>query len=215
MLSQAEISGARVLVRSVSGTKDTAKPGGTRPYGAVHQGGLVNESVLNEMLTGFLRNSPAALVFYDRSGSPLFQTALGTALLGRWNRALRDNGADEGLPVALHRAFDGSEESVCINHPMIPGLAATLEATHGGFVLSLVDERAAGVFQEMSTQALVALKKLSRSEQRVAKLAKDGLRNEDIAARLCRSTRTVEFQLNSAFRKLGVKNRIQLARILS
>ncbi|AXQ31759.1 LuxR family transcriptional regulator [Solimonas sp. K1W22B-7] len=63
-------------------------------------------------------------------------------------------------------------------------------------------------------QALAALNKLSPSEQRVARLVVEGLRNEQIAERLCRSPRTVEFQLHNVFRKLGVGNRVQLSRLL-
>ncbi len=52
---------------------------------------------------------------------------------------------------------------------------------------------------------------LTASEQQVAELAADGLRNREIASRLFISHRTVEANLARAYRKLGVKSRVGLA----
>lgn len=54
---------------------------------------------------------------------------------------------------------------------------------------------------------------LSRTENMVVALLADGLANADIAARLHISRRTVESHVSSAYRKLGVSNRVELARI--
>lgn len=61
----------------------------------------------------------------------------------------------------------------------------------------------------------VLLQKLSPAERRVATLVAEGLSNGEIAARLHRSRRTVEFQLNAVFRKLELTRRTQLVRALS
>jgi DNA-binding NarL/FixJ family response regulator len=45
-------------------------------------------------------------------------------------------------------------------------------------------------------------------------LVAEGLRNEDIARRLQRSRRTIEFQLNAVYRKLDMHGRTQLVRAL-
>jgi DNA-binding CsgD family transcriptional regulator len=56
---------------------------------------------------------------------------------------------------------------------------------------------------------------LTASERAVAELAAEGRSNREIADRLVLSVRTVESHLASAFRKLDVKSRVQLARALT
>lgn len=54
---------------------------------------------------------------------------------------------------------------------------------------------------------------LSRTETRVVRLVAEGLANAEIAARLHVSRRTVESHVSSAYRKLGVSNRVEMARV--
>jgi DNA-binding NarL/FixJ family response regulator len=63
--------------------------------------------------------------------------------------------------------------------------------------------RAAGASEELTAQ-----------ESQVAQLARDGLSNPEIGARLFISPRTVEYHLRKVFTKLGVSCRSQLDRIL-
>lgn len=53
---------------------------------------------------------------------------------------------------------------------------------------------------------------LSRTEATVVTLVAEGLANAEIAARLHVSRRTVESHVSAAYRKLGVSNRVELAR---
>jgi len=55
---------------------------------------------------------------------------------------------------------------------------------------------------------------LTRREQEVAGLACRGLSNADIARRLVVSVRTVESHLYSAYGKVGVADRAELAAVL-
>ena len=56
---------------------------------------------------------------------------------------------------------------------------------------------------------------LTVQEALVARLARDGLSNPEIGARLYLSTRTVQYHLSKVFAKLGISSRNQLSRVLS
>jgi DNA-binding CsgD family transcriptional regulator len=63
-------------------------------------------------------------------------------------------------------------------------------------------------------QALSGAESLTPSERRVATMAAEGLTNRDIAQSLFVTPKTVEVHLSSAYRKLGIGSRTQLAAAL-
>jgi DNA-binding NarL/FixJ family response regulator len=55
---------------------------------------------------------------------------------------------------------------------------------------------------------------LTAQEWQIARLARDGLSNPEIGARLFLSPRTVEWHLHKVFTKVGIRSRRELARVL-
>ena len=55
---------------------------------------------------------------------------------------------------------------------------------------------------------------LTAQEAQVARLAREGLSNPQIGARLFISTRTVQYHLGKVFTKLGISSRSQLEQAL-
>ncbi len=55
---------------------------------------------------------------------------------------------------------------------------------------------------------------LTAQERQIAQLARDGLSNPEIGARLFLSPRTVEWHLHKVFSKLGIHSRMELAKVL-
>ena len=55
---------------------------------------------------------------------------------------------------------------------------------------------------------------LTAQERQIAALARDGLSNPEIGARLFLSPRTVEWHLHNVFTKLGIRSRREMADML-
>ncbi len=90
----------------------------------------------------------------------------------------------------------------------------------------MLDAMGMGAFAERARRELLATGETARKrtveatveltaqEAQVARLARDGLSNPDIGARLFISSRTVQYHLHKVFTKLDISSRGQLHRAL-
>ena len=95
---------------------------------------------------------------------------------------------------------------------------AQLRAAHDLFAsigMEAFDERARGELQatgeRVRRRAAETRDELTPQEQQIARFARDGLSNPEIAARLFLSPRTVEWHLRKVFVKLDIRSRRQLS----
>jgi DNA-binding CsgD family transcriptional regulator len=93
-------------------------------------------------------------------------------------------------------------------HEMLEAMGMRAFAERARRELRLTGESARK--RSISTQS-----ELTTQESQVAKLARDGLSNPEIGARLYISARTVEYHLSKVFAKLDITSRGQLGRVLA
>jgi DNA-binding NarL/FixJ family response regulator len=96
-----------------------------------------------------------------------------------------------------------------------------LHAAHGMFTaigMEAFAERARGELlatgEKVRKRTVATRDELTAQERQIAELARDGVSNPEIAARLFLSRRTVEWHLRNVFNKLGISSRQDLAQAL-
>jgi pimeloyl-ACP methyl ester carboxylesterase/DNA-binding CsgD family transcriptional regulator len=114
----------------------------------------------------------------------------------------------------LASRIDGSKlvELDGVDHiPYVGDVDAVVEE-----VARFVTARATGPWQTAapSPSVLAAGAALTAAQRRVAELVADGLTNDEIAQRLSLSRHTVESHLKHAFARLGLRSRVELARVI-
>ena len=77
------------------------------------------------------------------------------------------------------------------------------------------DELAASGYRRRRRMLLRGVDSLTPSEQRIARMAADGMSNAEIAQALFLSRKTIEMHLAHAYEKLGVRSRTELPGALS
>lgn len=177
-----------------------------------------------------------AVMCLDSEGRAVFATPEAQRLFDLWNDGLGQAGETIEtdlfrLPMVFERIRESAQEtldagapSLRLRHPLMPSLAVTVECGRlplpGAATLChlLVFDR-----EDMTQEGegagrghrAQALARLTPCERRVALMVSEGMRNGEIADRLHRSRRTIEYQLNTIYRKLDLTCRTQLVRILA
>jgi DNA-binding CsgD family transcriptional regulator len=132
----------------------------------------------------------------DRLGRTRVRVALARAhlLYGEWLRRER-------------RRLDAREQ-LRTAHDLLSSMGMEAFAERAGRELQATGETARKRVVETSSQ-------LTAQEDQIARLARDGLSNPEIGARLFISPRTVQYHLHKVFTKLGISSRMQLHRALT
>jgi DNA-binding CsgD family transcriptional regulator len=205
---------------------------------------LERERGRSEGMERFLLGLPIPVMFLDSDGKLGFATPEAYDLCAVWNYGFKkartmntrrcfhipaeivaacarlasvwDRGSVQGVTVGL--------ESARVEHPEIARLIAKVDVSQPfkgslvrpGFWVTLSGEmNLDGANAELGTEAAHRLQFLTPSERRVALLVAEGCQNSDVARRLGKSPRTVEFQLNMIYKKLCITGRTELAHVLS
>lgn len=202
------------------------------------------ERLRSASMERFIAGLPLPVMFLDASGKPVFASKEAYDMCAAWNFGFKEArrlntrrcfrvpseiaAACLELDAAL-RQLPSDEEMPVLNrkrvaHPTIPGFAARIDVTlpcrgpwahPGSFVTFTCERNFDGAAAERRSEALAILQRLSPSERRVALLVAEGCRNQEVAAKLGKSIRTVEFQLSTIYRKLSVASRTELVRLIA
>lgn len=187
-----------------------------------------------------LEELPHPVMLADAWGEVLFASPQSQYLANRWNQSLRRSAVSAvrapRLPADVAQVLESPDRfgvtdwdgasPLLLSHPDIAGLSVQIERSDAWGERSSAPKQWAYLLtficlpgptqsaSALSPRALATLRLLSPAERKVAALVGEGLRNDEIAGRLHRSRRTVEFQLNSVYRKLNFTRRAQLIRAL-
>ncbi len=185
----------------------------------------------SEALFQHYRKLPVATAILSWSGEFVFINDLAERLLEKW-----PSSGTHPLPPPLLKALAALKQKCGaalktshvlppdlmaeINHPGLPA-RATLRPLLGSrddvglpcFLLQL--ETGPPGLPAPPPAALETLCKLTPAERQLAGLLYQGLSNKEIASALGKSPGTVKVQLQSAFRKLGVRGRTEMVRRLA
>lgn len=194
---------------------------------------LESDRVRHKAFEALLYDLPLAAVLVDGNLAPSYMSREAKRVCRRWSEDTDRSGhLPRTVEAPLRRWLEcaptassspGNRATFTLEHPRRPGQRLRLDISsapgntsrHALHLLILAiegDDDARGDAE--SARALPLLKCLTPSERKVATLVAAGLRNDDIAQKLCRSRKTIESQISSIFRKLDVANRTQLARLL-
>lgn len=170
------------------------------------------------MLRANARLLPRGASAYSETDGALHCDRSGEEMLKAFWMGAVDGGA---LPTELRGLSDGAQSGP-------PGVRRTLIMEHAGERLRieatavgkgrtqfhLWREMLPGVVEQPGEPTEAVSDGLTQREREVALLVADGLRSREVAERLTIAPQTVKSHLKTIFDKLGVRNRVELARRL-
>lgn len=200
---------------------------------------LEEERARRRSLESFNHHLPFALMFLNWEMETLHVNQAGLEMAALWNHGAAKARAYQPRAVFappadvlracrelksewLKRQSAGRNEplgAVTVPHASIAGLNASIRlhaeeqvrAAYPGFIVYLENNaRAAASAGGERLPAHSLLGRLTTAEREIARGVCEGIGNEEIAARLGKSVKTVKGQLTSIYRKLGVTGRGQL-----
>ncbi len=200
---------------------------------------LAEERSQHLSIERFLADVPVPVIFLDAQLRLIHASREGYAACAEWNfgeksaRSLNPRRAFR-VPDAIAdrcRALGAAKSEASVStrklrlpHPANPRLVAQIvvdlpQASQWARpvfrIVFLVERSIDGVALSANPGSVALLQRLTSNERRVALLATEGFNNRAIAEKLGKSPRTVECQLTEIYRKLAVKNRVQLTRTLA
>jgi DNA-binding NarL/FixJ family response regulator len=116
--------------------------------------------------------------------------------------------AEEATPQVISAAVEQRVEGVLLKEHSADELVSALQHVLRGRSIF------PGGWQELAAQVTVP-PPLTEREYEVLELLAQGLRNEEIAAKLVISLNTVKFHVRTIYARLGVRNRVEASQILA
>jgi DNA-binding CsgD family transcriptional regulator len=145
-----------------------------------------------------------ALVIQDATAGDLYQEAIDRLARTRMRLPLARAHLVYGEWLRRQQRRSDARQQLRIAHDMFDDMGATSFAARARHELA-----ATGVTAHSRRDA--TLDQLTPQEERIARMAGQGLSDADIAGQLYISRATVDYHLRKVFRKLGVRSRAQLA----
>jgi DNA-binding CsgD family transcriptional regulator len=145
-----------------------------------------------------------ALVSQDATADGLYQEAIDRLARTRMRLPLARAHLVYGEWLRRQQRRSDARQQLRTAHDMFDDMGATSFAARARHELT-----ATGVTAHSRRDA--TLDQLTPQEERIARMAGQGLSNADIASQLYISRATVDYHLRKVFRKLGVRSRAQLA----
>jgi DNA-binding CsgD family transcriptional regulator len=152
-----------------------------------------------------VRARSEALLIEDSTAEPLYREAIDRLGRTRIRLQLARSHLLYGEWLRRQRRRADARQQLRIAHDMFDGMGATAFAARARHELT-----ATGVTARSRRDA--TLNQLTPQEERIAKMAGQGLSDAQIAGQLYISRATVDYHLRKVFRKLDVHSRVQLAR---